>query len=310
MLFVVIAPDRSSIRDLGDRLYRHAGLDVEHHEATIAGIHTHWTTAGRSDDPVAVLLHGSGGSAALWYPVLSSIAARHRVVAVDMPGHGETAVPTWRSPGVIERMLDWQLDFLSMFDNPLLIGHSLGGYMALLQVARLRSSLRGMVLIDSGGIGPRPPGFVIATRHPVLGALLGLAAGQRPTRRRMERTIRRLAVDPYRIPHGQDALQYALVTARRPGAGRFQFEIYRSVAMHEGEASYKVWGRFAEITCPVLMVWGEHDYFPVRFARQAAKEMNAAHIEVLPNTAHLSYLEDPAGFNQAFEAWLAAAYEK
>jgi pimeloyl-ACP methyl ester carboxylesterase len=310
MLFVVIAPDRSSIRALGDRLYRHAGLVVEHHEATVAGIHTHWTTAGRADDPVAVLLHGSGGSAALWYPVLSSIAAGHRVVAVDMPGHGETAVPSWRSPSVIERMLDWQLEFLDRFDEPLLIGHSLGGYMALLQVARLKSSLRGLVLIDSGGIGPRPPGFVIATRHPVLGALLGLAAGQRPTRRRMERTIRRLAVDPYRIPHGQDALQYALVTARRPGAGRFQFEIYRSVAMHEGEASYKVWGRFADITCPVLLVWGEHDYFPVRFARQAAKEMSAAHIEVLPNTAHLSYLEDPTGFNEALAAWLASAYEK
>jgi pimeloyl-ACP methyl ester carboxylesterase len=194
--------------------------------------------------------------------------------------------------------------------RPLLIGHSLGGYLALLHYARTKPSVQGMVLVDSGGIGPKPPGFVTATRHPVLGALLGLAAGQVPTRRRMEQTIRRLAVDPYRIPHGQDALQYALQAAQRPGAGRFQFEIYRSVALHDSEPKYKVWGRLGEIVCPVLLIWGERDYFPVRYARQAASEMNAARLEVLANTAHLSYLEDPAGFNRVLSAWLDAAYEK
>lgn len=302
--------EAESIRPRGDRLYRLAGVNVHHHEANVAGIRTHWVTAGSPDAPVAVMLHGSGGSAALWYPVLAALAARRRVVAVDMPGHGETAVPTWRSPEAIDRMLDWQVEFMRRFERPLLIGHSLGGFMGLLHFVRHRPSLSGLVLVDSGGLGPRPPGFVMATRHPVLGALLGLASGQRPTQRRMERTIRRLAVDPYRIPHGQDALQYALLTARRPGAGRFQFEIYRSVAMHESEADYRVWGRLDEIPLPVLLIWGERDYFPVRYARQAAGEMNDARIAVLPNTAHLSYLEDPEGFNRVLGEWLESAYKK
>ena len=80
--------------------------------------------------------------------------------------------------------------------------------------------------------------------------------------------------------------------------------------MHEGEPSYKVWGRLQEITCPVLLVWGERDYFPVRHARQAAGEMPTARIEVLARTGHLSYLEDSSGFNSVVEAWLEAAYEK
>jgi pimeloyl-ACP methyl ester carboxylesterase len=298
------------IRAVGDRLYGLAGVEVEHHGADVAGLRTHWVTAGPPGAPVAVLLHGSGGSAALWYPVLEVIASRRRVVAVDMPGHGESTVPSWRSPDAMERMLEWLAEFLRRFESPLLIGHSLGGYMALLHFARNRPALPGMVLVDSAGIGPRPPGFVMATRHPVLGALLGLAAGQRPTRRRMEQTVRRLSVDPYRIPHGQTALEYALLTARRPGAGRFQFEIYRSVAMHEAEPAYRVWGRLHEISCPALLVWGERDYFPVRYARQAANEMAAARLEILPNTAHLSYLEDPAAFNRALGAWLEAAYER
>lgn len=302
--------EADSIRSVGDRLYELAGVDVEHHEANVAGLRTHWVTAGESDAPVVVLLHGSGGSAALWYPVLAQIASERRVVAVDMPGHGETTVPSWRSPDAMELMLEWLEEFLRRFEAPLLIGHSLGGYMALLHFARRRPLLPGMVLVDSAGIGPRPPGFVMATRHPVLGALLGLAAGQRPTRKRMERTVRRLAVDPYRIPHGQTALEYALRTARRIGAGRFQFEIYRSVAMHEAERGYKVWGRLHEISCPVLLVWGERDYFPVRYAEQAAREMATAQLEILPNTAHLSYLEDPAAFNRALGAWLEAAYER
>lgn len=303
-------PDADTIRFVGNRLYELAGVDVEHHVADVAGLRTHWVTAGDPDAPVAVLLHGSGGSAALWYPVLAPIASQRRVVAVDMPGHGETTVPSWRSPDAMERMLEWLDQLLRRFEAPLLIGHSLGGYMALVHFARHRPPVQGIVLVDSAGIGPRPPGFVMATRHPVLGALLGLAAGQRPTRRRMERTVRRLAVDPYRIPHGQTALEYALLTARRPGAGRFQFEIYRSVAMHEAERAYKVWGRLHEISCPVLLVWGERDYFPVRYAEQASREMAIARLEILTNTAHLSYLEDPVAFNRALGAWLEAANER
>jgi pimeloyl-ACP methyl ester carboxylesterase len=293
-----------SIRSAGDDLYRLAGIEVEHHEEQVAGLATHWVTAGHADAPQAVLLHGSGGSAALWYPVLAALAERRCVVAVDLPGHGETAIPSWPSPITVERMLDWLEEFLLRFDSPLLVGHSLGGYLALLHFARRRPALPGMVLVDAGGLGPRLPGFVKATGHPVLGMLLGLAAGQRPTRRRLERTIRRLTVDPYRIPHGQAALHYALITASRPGAGRFQFEVYRSVAVNEADAGYKVWGRLGEIACPVLLIWGERDYFPLRFAQQAAAEMPDARLEVLPTTGHLSYLEDPAGFNQALARWL------
>jgi pimeloyl-ACP methyl ester carboxylesterase len=300
----------SRLRAAGDALYRAAGIEVEHHEDQVAGVRTHWITAGRADAPHAVLLHGSGGSAALWYPALAALADRRHVVAVDMPGHGETSIPAWPSPGTMERLLDWLAEFLDRFDWPLVVGHSLGGYMALLHFARLRPSVAGLVLVDAGGVGPRPPGFVMATRHPVLGALLGLAAGARPTRRRMERTVRRLCVDPYRIPHGQLALDYALETASRLGAGRFQFEVYRSVAIHEAEPGYKVWGRLQEISSPALLVWGERDYFPLSYARQAVLEMPAARLEVLPKTGHLSYLEDPDGFNAVLASWIQATYEK
>jgi pimeloyl-ACP methyl ester carboxylesterase len=210
----------------------------------------------------------------------------------------------------MEHMLEWLASFLDRFDWPLLVGHSLGGYMALLHFARRRPSVSGLVLVDAGGVGPRPPGFVMATRHPVLGALLGLAAGARPTRRRLERTIRRLTVDPYTIPNGELAFDYALQTASRAGAGRFQFEVYRSVAIHQAEPGYKVWGRLDEIACPTLLVWGEHDYFPLRYARQAAAEMPAARLEVLARTGHLSYLEKPLEFNDALGDWLQATYEK
>jgi pimeloyl-ACP methyl ester carboxylesterase len=300
----------SRLRAAGDALYRAAEVEVQHHEADIAGARTHWVTAGNPEAPHVVLLHGAGGSAALWYPVLESLVRSRHVVAVDMPGHGETSIPLWANPGTLERMLEWLATFLDRFEWPLLVGHSLGGYMSLLHFARRRPSLAGLVLVDAGGIGPRPPGFVMATRHPVLGALLGLAAGARPTRRRLERTIRRLTVDPYTIPHGTLAFDYALQTACRTGAGRFQFEIYRSVAIHQAEPDYKVWGRLDEIACPTLLVWGEKDYFPVRFARQAESEMPAARLEVLARTGHLSYLEDPRAFNEVLGGWLRATYEK
>ena len=158
------------LRAAGDALYRAAGIEVDHHEDEVEGLPTHWVTAGRVESPHAVLLHGSGGSAALWYPTLADLARRRHVIAVDMPGHGETSVPLWNSPATIERMLRWLDTFLERFEWPLVIGHSLGGFMAVLHFARRRPNLAGLVLVDSGGIGPRPPGFVMATRHPVLGA--------------------------------------------------------------------------------------------------------------------------------------------
>ena len=298
------------VRSSADALLRAAGVDAQHHDGVVGGLSTHWITLGRKQAPHAVLLHGSGGTAALWYPVLAQLAARRRVVAVDLPGHGETEIPTWRSPDAVEKTLDWLADFLQRLEWPLLIGHSLGGYLSLLHFARHRPHVAGLVLVDSGGIGPRPPGFVMATAHPVLGALLGLAAGRRPTRRQVERTVRRLAVDASTIPQGELALDHAVASANRPGAGRFQFEVYRSVAMRESEPGYKVWGRLQDISCPTLLVWGERDYFPVRYARQAAAETPAAELEVLRETGHLSYLEAAPGFNQVLARWLQATYEK
>ena len=299
-----------ALRETGDRLYQAAGITVDHHEASIAGLHTHWVSAGDSTQPDAVLLHGSGGSAALWYAAIGDLARRRHVIAVDLPGHGETAIPGWRSPDAMERTLDWLAAFLADLDSPMLVGHSLGGYLSLIHFVRRRPPMAGMVLIDSGGLGPKPPGFVLATKHPVLGMVLGIAAGQRPTRARIERTVRAMTVDPLRIPHGKLALDYTVAAASRAGAGRFQFELYRSVAMHEGEPGYKVWGSLDQVSIPTLMVWGERDYFPLRFAEQAVREMPAATLHVLPDTGHLSYLEDAAGFNRALDEWLEETYEK
>src|ERR1700682_1061995 len=116
-----------SIRSAGDDLYRIAGGEGEHHEQQIAGLATHWVPAGPADAPQAVLLHGSGGSAALWYPVLAALAERRRVIAVDLPGHGETAIPLWQSPITVERMLDWLQEILMGFFWALLVGPLAGG---------------------------------------------------------------------------------------------------------------------------------------------------------------------------------------
>jgi pimeloyl-ACP methyl ester carboxylesterase len=82
------------------------------------------------------------------------------------------------------------------------------------------------------------------------------------------------------------------------------------VAIREAEPGYKVWGRLHDISSPTLLVWGERDYFPVAYARQAAVEMPAARLEVLAGTGHLSYLEDPPAFNEVLGGWIQATYEK
>jgi len=112
-----------------------------------------------SGDPI-VFIHGMGTSASTWDAVMSQLADRHHVVAVDLLGHGSSPVPD--DPDEYSRDatlddLDVLLDELAT-ESPdaapaVLVGHSLGGYLALAHAATRPGAIRGIVVLNTG------PGF-------------------------------------------------------------------------------------------------------------------------------------------------------
>ena len=108
----------------------------------------------RGSGPPIVFLHGLGASAATWDAVAEALSARHLTMAVDLLGHGESPCPD--DPGEFSRdtALEDLDDLLATLDEPaLLVGHSLGGYMALAHAATRPGATRGIVVLNTG------PGF-------------------------------------------------------------------------------------------------------------------------------------------------------
>lgn len=104
--------------------------------------------------PAIVFLHGIGASSATWSPVTSLLADRYTTIAVDLLGHGGSPVPDDPAEYTRDRALDDIDEILATLGSPpVLVGHSLGGYLALAHAATRPGAARGVVVLNTG------PGF-------------------------------------------------------------------------------------------------------------------------------------------------------
>ena len=105
-------------------------------------------------DPI-VLIHGMGSSSATWNDCAPLLAADHHVVVVDLLGHGRSPVPDDPAEYTRDAALADLDDVLAMLAPApaVLVGHSLGGYLALAHAATRRNVARGLVVLNTG------PGF-------------------------------------------------------------------------------------------------------------------------------------------------------
>lgn len=113
----------------------------------------HVIRAGSGTPPI-VFLHGLGSSAASWASCMQHLADHHEMVAVDLLGHGGSPVPD--DPGEYTRdraLLDIDEVLAGLGSRAVLVGHSLGGYLALAHAATRPGVARGIVVINTG------PGF-------------------------------------------------------------------------------------------------------------------------------------------------------
>jgi pimeloyl-ACP methyl ester carboxylesterase len=108
-------------------------------------------TVRSGSGPAIVFLHGLGMSAHTWDAVASHLSDRFAVVAVDLPGHGNSPCPEDPAAFTRDAALDDLDDVLSTLDGPaVLVGHSLGGYLALAHAATRPDATRGVVVLNTG----------------------------------------------------------------------------------------------------------------------------------------------------------------
>jgi pimeloyl-ACP methyl ester carboxylesterase len=112
------------------------------------------TVRDGAGSPPIVFVHGLGTSAATWARCMARLRDRHEVVAVDLLGHGASPVPEDPAEYTRDRALEDLDEVLASLDAPaVLVGHSLGGYLALAHAATRPGAVAGIVVINTG------PGF-------------------------------------------------------------------------------------------------------------------------------------------------------
>lgn len=256
----------------------------------------------RVGETATLLLHGAAGSWTTWTPLLRAAADAGAplvdVVAVDLPGWGESPFPDGGIDiGRIGAALEQVLGELG-YNRWTLVGHSLGGFLALDMATRWPDRVASVLLVSPSG-----PAVVDASRHPLrglrtlpglvgmrvaMGFLAALGAGGMPLVRLLHRfgLLRMLAAPLFaessRI-HG--SVIDALAAEIRP----------RSFVDAARAASRYDIRRWRAITCPVRAVSGERDVFvaPSDAARFAELIPDFTQTE-MPAVGHFGAVERPA----------------
>ena len=123
----------------------------DRHELSLHGQSVTYRTAGSG--PVLLLLHGITNSSETWEPAVDALAQDFRVIAPDLLGHGHSATP--RGDYSLGAHASGVRDLLSALDisRATVVGHSLGGGVAMQFAYQFPERCERLVLVSSGGLG-------------------------------------------------------------------------------------------------------------------------------------------------------------
>jgi pimeloyl-ACP methyl ester carboxylesterase len=214
-----------------------------------------------------LLVHGIGGSWRSWNTLLAALAAEREVIAVDLPGHGET--PKLPGENSIATFADALTDFLAKHDLLGIdaVGSSMGARLVL-EMARRGGSLGAVVSLDPGGFweGWEIPVFyhsvsvsakLVRALQPVMPALMGSAVGRTAL-------LPQFSARPWAV-HAQQARDEMYTFAHTPVFDELLDQLAHGEVQQPAPRG--------SITAPLVIGWGRHDRvcFPAQAQRALAK---------------------------------------
>lgn len=228
-----------------------------------------------------VLVHGAGDSARAWKEQVAYFGAR--AFALDLPGHGERADSLQEQVSVSEyaqavrAIITEELHL----ERPIVVGHSLGGLIALQMGLDFGAELGGLILIGTGA------------RMRVLPALLEAA---RTNPEQAQRTLKQFSISQQSDP----ALPISLLN--EPGKTRPGI-LYRDLMACNG---FDVMGRLQEIqNLPTLILCGaEEQNAPVKYSIYLHEHIADSTLKIIPGAGHYVQREKPAEVNRTIAEWL------
>lgn len=259
---------------------------------TAGGMHLY---VGGRGSPV-VLLHGLGGSAANWVEVFPGLVGRHRVIAVDLPGHGGS--PSLRRGARVEDFAAAVAGALdSLGSGPALVaGHSFGGHVALRLALQRPDLVSGLLLVAAAGISTTTRG---ARHYVTLTTRVRPARLVQPLVRRFgaRSAFRRAVLSPWFVSDGHALPPRALRGLFRDTREHGGLDV-AGAAMTRDDPRPDL----DAVSCPAIVVWGARDLqLPVADGIELARRLGAP-LRVVADCGHLVPAERPAAIVDALAA--------
>ncbi|MGZ3438493.1 MAG: alpha/beta fold hydrolase, partial [Polyangia bacterium] len=255
-------------------------------------------------EPALVLIHGLGSYMPVWQRNIDELAKSHRVVALDLPGYGKSAKANFDySMAFYARTVDGVINKLGL-KRVVLVGHSMGGQIAMTHALRHPGRAEALVLVAPAGFEPFGRGE---------GSWLAEAVDKdHVAKTPAEAIYNNVAVNFYSMPEeARFMVDDRLRVVGGPDFDAYAYAIARSVyaMVHE-----PVLERLGEIAVPALVVFGEDDGLipnPIlhggttrAVAEGGTRRLPHGRLVMIPRAGHMVQFERPVEFDKALLEFL------
>lgn len=260
-----------------------------------------------------LMVHGLGGNALNWMAVGPELAKSHHAIALDLAGFGQTPL-FGRSATVTANAALVHAFIEKVIGEPVvLIGNSMGGYIAILEAADHRQSVTSLVLVDAAVPGayvrripPAMVGALAALSIPGLGTpLLDYRLRRLDAEALVRQALALVCADPSRVDP-EIVKEHVKLTLERAHLGRQNsrafVQAFRSIGFRLADPRF--WARISRVAAPALIMHGSLDrVIPVAAAYELHRKRPDWELEIFEGVGHVPMLEAPELFIQALTEW-------
>jgi pimeloyl-ACP methyl ester carboxylesterase len=271
------------------------------HRIDVGGArNVNYVEMGPESGKALLLVHGLSGSWQNWLENIPYFARDHRVIALDLPGFGDSPMPEWEVS--VEAYGRFVLDFCDALGvhRCTIVGNSMGGFIAAETAMQEPGRFEKLALVSAAGIS-----HARMRRQPAeVAARMGIATAPL-TLRLVDRGMRR------------PGLRHALFAGLFYAPNRLRRELLWECFHHgngrpgvlpavRGLMGYDILDRLEDVEVPTLIVWGRNDHIvPPNDAIGYGQRLHNSRTVIFDKTGHLPMAERPVRFNRVLETFLA-----